>query len=619
MTTPVKFLFKKPLPNGTLTPATSGTVKCVPTKARTITGTPDTVVIPAPFTVPLDNTGQLTVTLEPSTLEWHWEITVTITGVASWTDYVIVPDNTAGLDYTDLPKLDPLTLEPTATPDPAWWAEIDALKAMGGVKGGDGAPGAPGTPGTPGAPGTPGTPGAPGEPGDDGQDGDDGKSAYELAQLLGFGGTMGEWLASLHGADGADGTDGADGADGTPGAPGTPADMTVVNNKVSKGELLTNVNDYANPAAAHAASPIVYHPPGSTTNPVASNLYGAYTQAIGPRWMIGDVGAPITDARPGVWIRKYSSANRSVNASEWDNGAFLGEIYKESGNAYSGSVTGYVRHNSTDGGQSVGGHFRASAYKNESQVWAAWIYGHAGDPAMVPISVFGLELDMNIKTADQGWMLTGGVGASVGQLIVTADNSNPITAGLIVGRGLSAPLGYMWTGISVRPDTIVASGTSIAGQVNNGEAMRIGGSTNSVDAYGGLRFLFGNLKYGISFAEVSIANNAALLFKDGHRIVVGTSPIDNTYLGFDKTGTQLNIQNLNLAITGTKVLGARKTGYAAATGVSDKTAYATYTAPTYSAAYTLSEIQALGNHVQLLSRQLAAVKNDLIGHGLLGT
>lgn len=67
------------------------------------------------------------------------------------------------------------------------------------------------------------------------------------------------------------------------------------------------------------------------------------------------------------------------------------------------------------------------------------------------------------------------------------------------------------------------------------------------------------------------------------------------------------------------VVGSRKTGWTAPTGTLERTTFATYTAPTISAAYTQAEVQAIAAHVQILSRRLAALETDLISHGLVGT
>ena len=72
-------------------------------------------------------------------------------------------------------------------------------------------------------------------------------------------------------------------------------------------------------------------------------------------------------------------------------------------------------------------------------------------------------------------------------------------------------------------------------------------------------------------------------------------------------------------VSGTQVVGTRQTGFAAATGTAEKGAFATYDAPTAGATYTQAQIQTLMNTVQTLTRQLKALKDAAIAHGLIGT
>lgn len=52
--------------------------------------------------------------------------------------------------------------------------------------------------------------------------------------------------------------------------------------------------------------------------------------------------------------------------------------------------------------------------------------------------------------------------------------------------------------------------------------------------------------------------------------------------------------------------------WSAATGTASRTTFATYTAPTISAAYVQAEVQALANALQDVSRAMKAVVDDII-------
>jgi hypothetical protein len=111
-----------PESDGSLTPA-AGALRFRPTARRTIAGTPDTVVLPAPFRVDLV-AGAADVTLAPTSSLWVWQIDEHLTGCPARRTYAQVPD-VAVLDYTDLVSVDPTTLDPAPAPDPSWAAAMN--------------------------------------------------------------------------------------------------------------------------------------------------------------------------------------------------------------------------------------------------------------------------------------------------------------------------------------------------------------------------------------------------------------------------------------------------------------------------------------------------------------
>ncbi len=82
------------------------------------------VVLPLEFSEPLVN-GEATVDLAPTGPDWCWMvIEPTKRGLIR---YIIVPDvGDVVLEYTELPDVDPATLEPSAEPEAAWWAALEA-------------------------------------------------------------------------------------------------------------------------------------------------------------------------------------------------------------------------------------------------------------------------------------------------------------------------------------------------------------------------------------------------------------------------------------------------------------------------------------------------------------
>jgi hypothetical protein len=67
-----------------------------------------------------------------------------------------------------------------------------------------------------------------------------------------------------------------------------------------------------------------------------------------------------------------------------------------------------------------------------------------------------------------------------------------------------------------------------------------------------------------------------------------------------------------------QVVGARQTGWGAASSTLSRAAYASYAGHTYGVSYVQATAQATDNAVELVSQTLAALITDLTAHGLIG-
>ena len=352
------------------------------------------------------------------------------------------------------------------------------------------------------------------------------------------------------------------------------------------------------PAGAPAL-PVSVVPSDDPSSVIEGNIYGSgYQTPSGIGLRHGSRTELTPDARPTLWVQKFSSANRATNSSEWDQGGYFA-VEKHAGDAYVAGVTGYVRHDSTDGGDAIGVHGRGSAYQANSEVWGGWFYAYAGNPAIVPQSIIGAEINLNSRVPDQGY--NPAIGYSKGLLVVTQDSSLPVSIGIEVGRGSNAPDGYIHTGIRIRRNSIAAAANNSATEVGMNEAVLIDGSSTGSGAAHGIRFGFGTYRTGVSFAEGSFSNNAAILLGDAQRIVVGPGAGVSTYMEFSRTNSVVNLSNLSLQVNGSKVVGDRRTGWTAATGTATRTGFATSTATTVQVAEALK-----------------ALIDDLTMHGLIG-
>ena len=86
---------------------------------------PDRLRLPASMPPVRLVAGEATLHLAPTGADWCWQIIERTP--RGKTRYVLVPDSVATLDYADLVDVDPLTLEPTAEPEAAWWAAIETM------------------------------------------------------------------------------------------------------------------------------------------------------------------------------------------------------------------------------------------------------------------------------------------------------------------------------------------------------------------------------------------------------------------------------------------------------------------------------------------------------------
>jgi hypothetical protein len=90
--------------------------------------------------------------------------------------------------------------------------------------------------------------------------------------------------------------------------------------------------------------------------------------------------------------------------------------------------------------------------------------------------------------------------------------------------------------------------------------------------------------------------------------------------GFYRSGTErfgVDMSSGDIRVNGTKVIGARNTGWTADTGTAKKTANATYSG-TASAGYVQAEMTGVMNALQDATQTIKALKDAAITHGWIG-
>jgi hypothetical protein len=98
----------------------------LPVKREVIEGEPDEVILPAPFTVNMP-VGDADIVVESPQVGWVWQVTERFFGQKPLVRYLMVPDQEE-VDYADLVEVDSQSLPPTAIPESAWWAVLEAVR-----------------------------------------------------------------------------------------------------------------------------------------------------------------------------------------------------------------------------------------------------------------------------------------------------------------------------------------------------------------------------------------------------------------------------------------------------------------------------------------------------------
>ena len=120
----VHFQFRQPDPGD---PSGLGVVDAEVVELTPLRRRIDGRVVVLPRTVPvLLEQGEAIVELAATGPSECWQAVEPDTGK---TRYFTIPDTTAVLEYTELPDVDPTTLEPSAEPEAAWWAAWQAMAA----------------------------------------------------------------------------------------------------------------------------------------------------------------------------------------------------------------------------------------------------------------------------------------------------------------------------------------------------------------------------------------------------------------------------------------------------------------------------------------------------------
>lgn len=201
-----------------------------------------------------------------------------------------------------------------------------------------------------------------------------------------------------------------------------------------------------------------------------------------------------------------------------------------------------------------------------------------------------------------------------------------VGAGIYISNDHPETESYFRYGIVVDEVTGSTSkiGTGIMIRSTGNNALLINGDLNGSANSAAIRIdsstVFGMLITGTCTHAIRIPSGSYITMDGANSIKTAYGVVANVW-GFYAGGTErvgFDMSANSIRVSGTKVLGARETGWTADTGTAKKTANATYSG-TASVGYVQAEMQAVMNAVRDATQTIKALKDASITHGWIGT
>jgi hypothetical protein len=180
---------------------------------------------------------------------------------------------------------------------------------------------------------------------------------------------------------------------------------------------------------------------------------------------------------------------------------------------------------------------------------------------------------------------------------------------LTVDSGTGIAAGQIVTGTGVTPGTRIISGSGTSWVVSQSQTVGTTGARVAM-VFGAPALVVGTEKG----ADGGTARALGLQTDNSTRVTIAADGSKTTFTGdVDLASTKV------YKINDVQVVGGRVTGWTAPTGTATRSTFATYAGQDVSALYTEAEVQAIDDHVKVLSERLKALIDDLTTHGLIGT
>lgn len=305
----------------------------------------------------------------------------------------------------------------------------------------------------------------------------------------------------------------------------------------------------------------------------------------------GTSAAPSTVSNPLIYLEKYTAGGAGSNN---DHGCIDARIKKVGGTQYTYGI--YAAAENAGGAAGRVAPFAALLNSNSADAVndVAGVFYAQKSVASSAGVLTGVQIVIADTSAqDNGWQATFAFGNTYGISLEAAVGRSTVGYRL-AGSGV-AGTGY-YTGLLIDTDSVLPD--SYDGQ---SEAIRINGGSTSPKKYNGIKFENGYLGQAINFVGPSYDSSVMILAPKNTYWTFGTSAADNTRFAWNSSDL-FTLENGSFGVNGTKVVGARATGWTAPSGTATRTGYTTSTAST-----------------EDVAEALKALIDDLVTHGLIGT
>ena len=211
-----------------------------------------------------------------------------------------------------------------------------------------------------------------------------------------------------------------------------------------------------------------------------------------------------------------------------------------------------------------------------------------------------------------------------GDITITATPTNGSVTNDSVASDAAIALSKLATGALPSAITVASAnlvdGTIVDADINASAAIALA----KLAAVTAGQVVLGNASNVATATEVTgdVTIDSSGVTAIGSGVIVDADVSASAAIAGSKISPDFGSQNVTTTgvyrISGIDVVGARQTGWVAPTGTASRATFASYAGQTVSDPPTQAEVQAIDDHLKVLSETLKALIDDLTTHGLIG-